>query len=173
MKTINKLRIIYPIWTVISIFSLLYAPTFANETILFKFGQLGQIVVQIFQIIVALLLYKLFEDVDKKQAFLLALFGILGVPFSMMAVIMPEASHLAAVFWGLWLIPMGTLIIKSKMFPKFIGYLLYIGSLGYLGNTIFYFLTGSVPSYIECLTGGEMIWVLWITFISVKKKQTI
>jgi len=169
MKTITKLRILYPIWTIISIFSLLYAPTLAENTFLFKAGQIGQIVVQLFQIAVALLLYKLFEKTDKEQAFLLALFGILGVPFSMMAVLIPDAVHLAGVFWGLWLIPMGTLAIKSKMFPKFVGYFLYAGSFGYLGGTIFYFLTGSVPPYIEAFTFGELIWVLWITFVGVKK----
>lgn len=171
MKTITKLRILYPIWTIISIFSLLYAPTLLPETFLFKLGQLGQIVVQLFQIAVALLLYKLFENTDKTQAFLLALFGILGVPFSMMAVLLPDAVHLAGVFWALWLIPMGTLVIKSDMFPSFIGYFLYAGSVGYLGGTIFYFLTGAVPGYIEAFTFGELIWVLWITFIGAKAPE--
>jgi len=168
-KPITTLRILYPIWTVVSIFSLLYAPTLASDTMLFKLGQLGQIVVQLFQIAVALLLYKLFEKTDKTQAFMLALLGILGVPFALMAIILPEASHLAAVFWGLWLIPMGTLVIRSKMFPKFIGHFLYGGALGYLAGTTAYFLIGYVPNYIEVFTFGELIWVLWITFVGVRK----
>ncbi len=168
MKTITKLRIIYPVWTAISIFSLLYAPTLEIGTILFKLGQLGQIIVQLFQIAVALLLYKLFKDTDKVLASLMALFGIMGVPFAMMAILTPEASHLAAVFWGLWLIPMGALVIKSKMFPRFIGYLLFLGAIGYLGGTISFFLLGSVLAYIEVLTFGELIWVLWITFMGAK-----
>jgi hypothetical protein len=168
MQTITKIRILYPVWTIISIFSLLYAPTLGEDLLLFKLGQLGQIVVQLFQIAVALLLYKLFEQTDKTQAFLLALFGILGVPFSMMAVLIPESIHLAGVFWGLWLIPMGTLVIRSKLFPKVVGYFLYAGSIGYLGGTIFYFLTGAVPMYIEVFTFGELVWVLWITFIGTK-----
>lgn len=169
MKTITKLRILYPIWTVISIFSLLYAPTLASETFLFKLGQLGQIVVQLFQITVALLLYKLFVKVDKEQAFMLALFGILGVPFSMMTIFIPEAIHLAEVFWALWLIPMGTLAIKSKMFPKFIGFALYFGSIGYIGASISYFMLGYVPSFVDVFTIGELIWVLWITIMGVRK----
>lgn len=170
MRTITKLRILYPIWTVVSIFSLLYAPTLVPESFLFKLGQLGQIIVQIFQIAVALLLYKLFVNTDKTQAFLLALLGILGVPFSMMAILIPEAAHLAAVFWGLWLIPMGTLAIRSQMFPKWIGYFLYLGAAGCLGGTAFYFLSGSIPAYIEALTFGELIWVLWIVFAGTKEK---
>ncbi len=171
MKTITKLRLLYPIWTVISIFSLLYAPTLSSESTLFKLGQLGQIIVQVFQIVVALLLYKLFMETDKEQASLIVIFGLLGVPFSLMAILIPEATHLAEVFWGLWLIPIGTLVIKSGMFPNWIGYFLYQGSLGYLGATISYFLIGVVPSYVDAFTIGELIWVLWITFIGAKELQ--
>ena len=170
MQTITKLRILYPIWTVVSIFSLLYAPTLAADTFLFNLGALGQVVVQLFQIAVALLLYKLFQSTNKEQAFLMALFGILGVPFSMMAIVVPEAAHLAAVFWGLWLIPMGTLVIQSNMFPKFVGYFLYAGAFGYLGGVVSYFLTGTVTSYTEAFTFGELIWVLWITFVGTRRE---
>jgi hypothetical protein len=159
------------VWTVISIFSLLYAPTLASESTLFKVSQLGQIVVQVFQIVIALLLYKLFMESDKEQSSLIVVFGLLGVPFSMMAIIMPEAMHLAEVFWGLWLIPIGTLVIKSGMFPKWIGYLLYVGSLGYLGATVSYFLIGYVPSFVDYFTMGEIVWVIWITFVGAKKVQ--
>ena len=99
MKTITKLRILYTVWTVLGIFLLIYAPTLSSDTILFKLGQLGQIIVQLFQIAVALLLYKLFEKTDKVQAFIMALFGILGVPLSLMGILIPEATHLAGVFW--------------------------------------------------------------------------
>lgn len=172
MKTITKLRILYPIWAIVGAFSLLYAPTLASESLVFKLGQLGQIVVQLFQILVALLLYQFFVKTDKTQAFMLALLGILGVPFSMMAIFVPDAIHLAEVFWGLWLIPMGTLVIRSGVFPKSIGYFLYIGSAGYLGATIFFFLTGSVPGYIDVLTFGEMAWIFWVTFVGEKEIKT-
>lgn len=169
MKTITKLRILYPLWAVVGAFSLLYAPTLASESLTFKLGQLGQIVVQLFQIAVALLLYQFFVKTDKTQAFMLALLGILGVPFSMMAILMPDALHLAEVFWGLWLIPTGTLVIRSGMFPKAIGYFLYLGSAGYLGAAIFFFLGGSVPAFIDALTFGEMVWIFWLTFMGAKE----
>jgi hypothetical protein len=171
VKTITKLRILYPIWTVISIFSLLYAPTLASESTLFKLGLLGQIIVQLFQIAVALLLYKLFVETDKEQASMIVIFGLLGVPLSLMGILIPEASHLAEVFWGLWLIPIGTLVIRSGMFPKWIGYFLYLGSLGYFGASISFFLIGYVPAFVDVFTIGELIWVLWITVIGAKEIQ--
>lgn len=168
MNTITKLRILYPIWTLVSIFSLLYAVNLEPSSFLFKLGQLGQVLVQLFQIAVAILLYKLFEKTNKNQACLMALLAFIAVPLALMAIIVPEAAHLAAVFWGLWLIPMGTLVIKSKMFPKIIGYFLYVGAAGYLGGVIYYFLTGTV-TWTEFLTFGELIWVLWITFLGIRK----
>ena len=171
MKTITALRILYPIWTIISIFSLLYAPSLAADIFLFRLGMLGQVIVQLFQIVVALLLYKLFEKTDKAQALLMVIFALIAVPLSLVTILVPDAMHLAEVFWGLWLIPLGTLVIKSKMFPKFLGYALYVGALGYLGATIFFFLSGEVPSFIDIFTIGELIWVLWITFVGLRKTK--
>ena len=38
----------------------------------------------------------------------------------------------AAIFFGLWLLPLGLLVFKSGFLPKFLGLLLMLGSLGYL-----------------------------------------
>lgn len=168
MRTITKLRILYPIWTAISIFSLLYAPTLASDTTLFKLGQLGQIIVQLFQIIIALLLYRLFEKTDKQQAFMMTLLALIVVPIALISIVLPQATPLAEVFWGLWLIPMGLLVIKSKLFPNIIGYFLFLGAIGYLGGVITTFLIGTKIGFIETLTFGELIWVLWITIIGTR-----
>ena len=170
MKTITKLRILYPLWAIVGTFSLLYAANLPSDSIIFKIGQVGQILVQLFQIAVALLLYKLFEKTDKTNALMIVVFGLLAVPLSLMGILFPDAIHLAEIFWGLWLIPIGTLAIKSRMFPKWIGYCLYIGALGYLGGVISFFLIGSIPDYIEVLTMGEVIWLLWITIRGAKEK---
>jgi hypothetical protein len=63
-----------------------------------------------------LVLYKLFKATDKEQASMIVIFGLLGVPFSLKEMLMPDAIHLAEVFRGLWLIPIGTLAIRSGMF---------------------------------------------------------
>lgn len=165
MKTSTWLRILYPIWTVISIFSLLYAPTLASDTLLFRLGQLGQIIIQLFQVAIVLLLYDLFKKTDERQAVLMVILALLAVPLALMTILVPSALYLAEVFWGLWLIPIGTLIIKSKLFPNIIGYFLYIGAAGYLGETVTFFLLGSVPGIMQVFTMGEIIWVLWITII--------
>jgi hypothetical protein len=92
------------------------------------------------------------------------------VPLALASIIIPEMMVMAEVFWGLWLIPMGTLVIKSKQFPKIIGYALYAGALGYLGGVITTILLGTKLAVIEAGTFGELIWVLWITIMGAKKK---
>jgi hypothetical protein len=113
----------------------------------------------------AMSLYALLEDVDRKQARLMVMFvsaavaaGILdAVIMSTPLVIHQNASALSAftqpqldalayallrlrsfelavvmAFWGLWLLPLGILIIRSGFIPKLIGALLIVGCVGWL-----------------------------------------
>lgn len=41
---------------------------------------------------------------------------------------------MASIFWGLWLAPLGWLILKSGAIPRILGALLLLGCLGYLAN---------------------------------------
>jgi hypothetical protein len=43
-----------------------------------------------------------------------------------------EGLLLAQVFWGLWLLPFGILVIKSGRFPRMLGWLLIVGCFGYV-----------------------------------------
>ena len=38
----------------------------------------------------------------------------------------------ATISYGVWLLPLGYLIIKSNFIPKIIGYTLILGSIGYI-----------------------------------------
>ncbi len=39
---------------------------------------------------------------------------------------------IASIFWGLWLIPFGLLVIRSRRFPRTIGWLLWVAGAAYL-----------------------------------------
>jgi len=43
-----------------------------------------------------------------------------------------QALVVAQIFWGLWLFPFGTLVIRCGFIPRFLGFLLFIAGLGYL-----------------------------------------
>jgi hypothetical protein len=43
-----------------------------------------------------------------------------------------QALVVAQVFWGLWLFPFGTLVIRCGFIPRFLGFLLFVAGVGYL-----------------------------------------
>ncbi len=78
------------------------------------------------------------------------------------------------IFWGLWLLPFGLLIIKSKFIPKIIGILLVAGCFSYLLDSF----TGlMLPDYRELVTSilmlplaaGEFSIIFWLLIKGVKE----
>src|SRR5262249_106489 len=128
---------------------------------LFRLGIVSALLVQLVNIFVVLALYRLLRPVDKGMARLMGVFLLMGVPIAMLnelnhfagLQLVDDASfsadqtramvpfvldlhqigiHIAGIFWGLWLLPMGTLVFKSGFLPRILGVLLIIGGFGYL-----------------------------------------
>lgn len=80
---------------------------------------------------------------------------------------------IVGVFWGLWLFPLGMLIIKSKFIPKIIGIFLVIGCFAYLIDSLISLL---LPEYKEIISQiivlpliiGEFSIVLWLLIKGVR-----
>ena len=97
-KAVTLLRFMYPIWFVVALFGIMYVPstlivpgdatTTANNIIanelLFRMGIIGSLSTQIIHILVVLVLYKLFQPVNKNHASLMVVFGLVGVPIAML-----------------------------------------------------------------------------------------
>ena len=47
-----------------------------------------------------------------------------------------HALLIAQIFWGLWLIPLGWLVMRSGMLPRVLGVLLMLGGLSYLADFV-------------------------------------
>ena len=97
-KAVTILRILYPIWAVIGLFSIMYVPAtlivfgdaattvnniMANE-LLFRLGIAGSLITQLIFIFVVLTLYKLLKSVNKNHASLMVIFALVGVPIAML-----------------------------------------------------------------------------------------
>jgi len=72
-----------------------------------------------------------------------------------------------AVFFGLWLAPLGYLVIKSGYVPKVLGVLLIIGCFGYIADEFIHFIApglGKSVSLFLAAVGGipELIFVVWL-----------
>ncbi|GMV04564.1 MAG: hypothetical protein AMXMBFR53_08440 [Gemmatimonadota bacterium] len=76
-------------------------------------------------------------------------------------------NSIAMAFWGLWLLPFGALVIKSRYFPRIIGILLVVGCFAYLALS---FTLIVLPTYagdvnrvaMPLYAVGEVSMILWL-----------
>jgi hypothetical protein len=83
---------------------------------------------------------------------------------------------IAQIFFGLWLLPLGYLVIKSGWFPAWIGVLLIAGCFGYLVDTFATFLAPSVADTIEAIVVapaaiGELSFVAYLLIKGVRVRE--
>jgi hypothetical protein len=97
-----------------------------------------------------------------------------------MAGLFAEMHHagylIAQVFFGLWLLPLGYLVVRSGWFPKAIGFLLIAGCFGYLIDTFARFLAPSVADSIVAFVVapaaiGELSFVVWLLVKGVRVRE--
>ena len=79
------------------------------------------------------------------------------------------------IFWGLWLVPLGLLIIKSRFIPAFLGVLLIVGAFGYCADFFTRLLFPSYAAIVSPIAGvskfGELAMILWLLIKGVKNQQ--
>lgn len=207
-KTVKYLRLLYPFWVLIGMFGIMYVPStlinlaspittannISDHDMLFRLGIIARLIAQLFYIIIPLLLYRLFKDVDKFAATLMIVFAFVSIPITLYIEahylsildfldkpnqvvesieLYKKALLIASVFWGLWLLPLGQLVIKSNAFPKLIGYFLYLAGIGYLLSAFTSILfpdSDLLITIFEYMTIGEVIFILWLVVMGVKYK---
>ena len=74
---------------------------------------------------------------------------------------------IAQLFFGLWLLPLGYLVLRSGWFPKVVGVLLVVGCFGYLVDLFVQFLAPGIADGIELFVlapaaVGELLLVAWL-----------
>jgi Domain of unknown function (DUF4386) len=122
---------------------------------LFRLGIVSSLLMMIAFLFYALLLYRLLKPVNRNHAAIMVALVVVSVPLYMLnqvnqfaaLLLAPDQLYgqmkvflelhrlgnlIAGIFFGLWLFPFGLLVFKSGFFPRFLGALLMIGSLGYL-----------------------------------------
>ncbi len=129
---------------------------------LFRAGIAAFMLEQIVFLALPVLLFRLLRTVHRGAALAMVVLAVVGVPISLLAVshrldallllsqpqgMSVEMAHalawlslksyasdilVASVFWGLWLLPFGYLVIKCGRLPRLLGVLLMLGGVGYL-----------------------------------------
>tara|TARA_R110002049_G_scaffold53516_3_gene149588 strand:+ start:54603 stop:55271 length:669 start_codon:yes stop_codon:yes gene_type:complete len=84
-----------------------------------------------------------------------------------------KGYHIAQLFFGFWLLPLGYLVFKSGLFPKIIGIFLMVGCFGYLTDFLLYFLfPESQEILVDFITApadlGELSLCLYLLIKGIK-----
>jgi Domain of unknown function (DUF4386) len=79
---------------------------------------------------------------------------------------------LTQVFWGLWLLPLGLLVLRSGFLPRLLGILLLIGCAGYVIDTGTQLLFPDFDATISQFTFiGELLLPLWLLIKGVNLER--
>ena len=80
----------------------------------------------------------------------------------------------AAIFWGLWLFPLGLLVCRSGFLPRFLGVLLMIGTFAYLANSLTSLVLPQyeaiVSRWMSPLQAVEVVFMFWLLILGAKPK---
>lgn len=144
----------------------------AGRETLARLGIVMELGTATFQALLVLWFYRLFRSVNAFTAGTVVVFGMVNAvavlgsaaflataldialdPYAdgaaaaqWMYVVSGNLWKVAAVFFGLWLIPMGLLVRRSRWMPRLMGYLLIAGGTGYVLHTFIVLLAPGAAS---------------------------
>lgn len=87
-----------------------------------------------------------------------------------------QGINVASIFWGIWLLPFGMLVIRSAFIPKVFGVLLFPAGIGYVVSA---FTTLLLPQYQDpldkiarLLSFGELPIIFWLLIWGAKPSSS-
>lgn len=150
------------------------------------------------QVLAALWFYRLFRPVDQPSAHAIAVLGTInGIAVLGSAAFLASALGMAidpigadasqimyvvsenfwgvgGLFFGLWLIPMGVAVLRSRWAPRPLGWLLVAGGVGYLLSTYVSYLAPTLGAVSDLLvvpaTIGEFWMIGWLLTRSLRRR---
>lgn len=181
----------------------------ANE-FLFRSGIVSHLICETLFVFLALVLYRLFKQVNEHEAKLMVALVIVQIPivfliesFNITSLMILKGEVLKGleleqkqdfamlflnirrygmltleIFWGLWLIPFGQLVYKSRFIPRILGVLLVIGGIAYVTDSFTFMLFPSYRSFVSpyaivAFSIAELSIILWLLIKGVKEQQQI
>ena len=72
------------------------------------------------------------------------------------------------MFWGLWLLPLGALILKSRLLPRFVAIWLFLNGAAYMLQSVSGILSPRLEATVSGIVFpallGEVVVMLWLAF---------
>lgn len=162
------------------------ATNLVDHASLARLGIVADMAIVVTQALVALWFYRLFRGFNTFAAGALAAFGLInalailvGVAFSATALasaltgdaatalLLYDLSNamwnVGALFFGLWLIPMGYIVYSAKLMPRALGIILMAGGVTYLVSAVVtYLFPGAPGAVVAALTTLPSIGEFWM-----------
>lgn len=160
-----------------------------EQDMLARWRLLLEFVIILSQALAAVYFFKLFKDVNHFAAWCLAAWGMMNaaaIMISAMAMggaiqvantelpvneklvmvqifvqVIKNAWGVGSLFFGLWLIPMGYIVLSSQRMPVWLGRTLIVGGIGYIASTFLNY-GGLEYSWIDLLTIPASIGEFWM-----------
>ncbi|MGE4366242.1 DUF4386 domain-containing protein [Thermomonas sp.] len=171
----------------------------------FRAGIAAFLLMQIAFLLLPLSLYRLLADVDRATAIAMVALATVSVPIGLVAAghrlealsLMQSANanpselmraafannierygqtlRLASLFWGLWLLPFGWLVLRSGRLPRLLGIFLILGGIGYAARVF----GGLWPGFLESAFArnatlpaavGEIGSCVWLLVAGVRRQ---
>lgn len=83
-----------------------------------------------------------------------------------------DTSALNSIFFGLWLLPFGLLVIKSGFIPRILGFLLLVSGSSYLAGSLNFLLSPPFRPAVSAVAtvgyAGELAVVVWLVVKAVQ-----
>jgi Domain of unknown function (DUF4386) len=157
--------------------------TLARVRLIFEF------LIVLSQALAAIWFYKLFKDIRHEAAWALAAWGTVNAVAIMVSAMamagaievangeqpLPDkmimiqlfnqfirhAWNVGSLFFGLWLIPMGYIVVSSQRMPVWLGRVLIIGGVGYILSAFIHYM-GVKGTWLDMLTIPASVGEFWM-----------
>lgn len=163
-----------------------------EHTSMTRLGIVLELCIVLTQALTAVWFYRLFRSVDPFAAGLIAVFGMVNAVVilgsaAMLATALDVADDrslaitggaaatvqllyvvsgnlwgVGGLFFGLWLIPMGWVAVRSRWLPRLLGQVLMVGGFGYVLSTFVSYVFANADLVVNLLTVPATIGELWI-----------
>jgi len=218
-KTARLAGLLYLILVITGVFSIMFvssqiivsgdvvatAKNIIAKEFLFRTGIINDLISNTIFVLLVLVLYRMFKQVNECQAKLMVALVIVQIP----AIFIMESLNITSLmifkgellqtfeinqrqdlamlflkindygtltiemFWGLWLLPFGLLVYKSRFIPRIFGILLIIAGIAYMNSSLISLLFPSYSAIVNqptllLVAIGEISITLWLLIKGVK-----
>ncbi len=88
-----------------------------------------------------------------------------------------QANGINEMFWGLWLLPFGSLVVSSRFLPRWLGYWLLLDGIAWVVLSVTWFLApdnaDALFRYFQPVFMAELAAMLWLLIVGAKEQPLI